>query len=108
MKFPLIAGCALVSAIALSGCSSLGTIGIPGTAAPSAQGDQLLNTLTAFNAALAQNCNGNFAITWSPPLPPTGSASLNCQAKPAPAPIMVPLSQVQSLIPAAPATAAPK
>lgn len=105
MKNLLIAGACALALAATSACSTLS--GLPTVGGTSASGDQLINTMTAFNAALAQNCNGNFAITWSPPLPPTGSASLNCQVKPTPQPIMVPLSQVGSLLPA-PVAAAPK
>lgn len=101
-KTLLFAGCALLLA-STSACSSLGLTGIPG--AP-ATGSDLNTALTNFNNAVANNCTGNFNFTWAPPLPPSGSAGLSCVAKPTAAPIMVPLSQVGSLLPT-PAAAAP-
>lgn len=87
----VVAGAGLV--FAMSACSTLG--GLPtGGAAGS---DQLLQVMTAVNTAVSQNCSGAFNVTWAPPLPPSGSASLNCQVKP---PVVVPLAAIT------PATAA--
>jgi hypothetical protein len=100
MKLKLFTGAVLaLVCIAVSGCGTAG-FSLPGTAV-AASGDQLGQTLKSFNDAVASHCGGNFNITWAPPLPPSGSANINCAA---PAPTMVPLSQIQSLL-AAPAAA---
>jgi hypothetical protein len=81
MKTFLVVGAAALASLSLGACSTLG--GVPG--AP-AGGASLADSLDKFNAAVASHCSGDAHFTYAPPLPPSGSANINCEKTPPPPP----------------------
>jgi hypothetical protein len=126
MKILLFAGCALLSAVALAGCS---TFALPLTGNPTADAKTAVTNLSAVNAGLGainqqlldqilENCGFSATLNVALPSPvPTGNLQIKCDItaghlSPAAASALtgappVPISQAPSALPQAAGGAAP-
>jgi hypothetical protein len=87
-----VSAAACLLAVSTSACSTLG--GLPGGSASGAS--DFVNAVSSLNDKVLANCNGTVTLDWHPPLPPAGGLNFTCTK---PQATMVPLSQVQSLLP---------